>query len=47
MTQPRPHRVTLAQWLAAAAVWGLATYGLLAGKPERGQADRVHLIACR
>ena len=47
MTQRSPHRVTLAQWLAVVAVWGLAAYGLLAGKAAEGRADRVHLIACR
>ncbi|WP_426014786.1 hypothetical protein [Caulobacter sp. DWR2-3-1b2] len=47
MTKPAPHRAILAQWLAVAAVWGLAGYGVLAGKPASGQADRVHLIACR
>ena len=47
MTRARPHTVTLAQWLAVLAIWGLAGYGALAGKPADTTADRVHLIACR
>jgi hypothetical protein len=46
MTKPGPYSVTLAQWLAVLAVWGLAAYGTLAGKPAM-RPDPVHLIACR
>ncbi len=47
MSKPAPHSVTLAQWLAVLAVWGLAAYGALAGKPVDARRDQVHLIACR
>jgi hypothetical protein len=47
MTRIKPPAVTLAQWLAVAAIWGVATYGALVGKPAEATADRVHLIACR
>lgn len=46
MKQIRPDRVTLVQWLAVLAVWGLAAYGALAAHPEAGP-EPVHLIACR
>ncbi|WP_200952273.1 hypothetical protein [Caulobacter sp. Root655] len=47
MSKPAPHSVTLAQWLAVLAVWGLAAYGALAGKPVEARRDQVSLIACR
>ncbi|EJL36889.1 hypothetical protein PMI01_00863 [Caulobacter sp. AP07] len=47
MSKLAPHSVTLAQWLAVLAVWGLAAYGALAGKPAEARRDQVHLIACR
>jgi hypothetical protein len=46
MTKSALHSVTLAQWLAVLAVWGLAAYGALAGKPTE-RPDPAHLIACR
>jgi hypothetical protein len=45
MQTPRP--VTPAQWLAVLAVWGLAAYGALGGKPAEAGREQVHLIACR
>jgi hypothetical protein len=47
MSPPVPPRVTLAQWLAVLAVWGLAAYGALAGEPAEARRDPVSLIACR
>jgi hypothetical protein len=47
MNRTSPHHVTFAQWLAVLAVWGLATYGVLAGEPARSATDQAHLIACR
>jgi hypothetical protein len=41
------HRVTLAQWLAVLAVWGLVAYGALASPKAEARPDQVHLIACR
>jgi hypothetical protein len=47
MNRTTPHRVTLAQWLAVLAVWGLAGYGMLASPKAEARRDQVHLIACR
>jgi hypothetical protein len=47
MTVSPPPAVTLAQWLTVLAIWGLAGYGALVGKPAKVGADQVHLIACR
>ena len=47
MNRTKPHDVTLPQWLAVLAVWGLAAYGALAGRPAGAAMDRVHLVACR
>ncbi len=47
MTRARPHTVTLAQWLAVLAIWGLAGYGALASPKAEARRDQVHLIACR
>jgi hypothetical protein len=47
MNRSKPHQVTLAQWLAVLAVWGLAGYGALASPKTGTRGDQVHLIACR
>ena len=47
MSRTKPHDVTLAQWLAVLAVWGLVAYGAFAGRPADPATERVHLIACR
>jgi hypothetical protein len=47
MKRTRPHDVTLAQWLAVLAVWGLVAYGALASPKQETRRDQVHLIACR
>ena len=47
MNRPKPHQVTLAQWLAVLAIWGLAGYGALASPKTGARGDQVHLIACR
>jgi hypothetical protein len=47
MSPPVPPRVTLAQWLAVLAVWGLAAYGALAARPQDAPREPVRLIACR
>jgi len=47
MNRIKPAAVTLPQWLAVLAIWALAGYGALAGKPAEVGADQVHLIACR
>lgn len=47
MKPTKPHDVTLAQWLAVLAVWGLAAYGALASPKTGTRGDQVHLIACR
>ena len=47
MTRIKSAAVTLPQWLAVAAVWGLAAYGVLASSKAEPERDRVHLIACR
>jgi hypothetical protein len=47
MNRPSLHHVTLAQWLAVLAVWGLAAYGVMASPKAEARRDRVHLIACR
>ncbi len=46
MTPTKPPSVTLAQWLAVLAIWGLAAYGLIAaaaggGEAGPGSADRL------
>ena len=47
MDSTKPHRVTLAQWLAVLAVWGLVAYGLVTHPPAQARQDQVRLIACR
>jgi hypothetical protein len=47
MNRTTPHPVTLAQWLAVLAVWGLAGYGALASPKAEARREQVHLIACR
>lgn len=47
MNPTTPYAVTLAQWLAVLAVWGLAAYGILAPPQAEASRDQVHLIACR
>ena len=47
MTRTPPPAVTFPQWLAVLAIWGLAGYGALAGRPAEATAERVHLTACR
>ncbi|GGL44442.1 hypothetical protein [Caulobacter rhizosphaerae] len=47
MNRTKPSDVTFAQWLAVAAVWGLAGYGLLVAPKAEARRDQVHLIACR
>jgi|GEM_PF-4142881 len=42
-----PQTVTLAQWLAVLAVWGLAGYGLLAAPKAAAEQEQVKLVACR
>lgn len=46
MTRTQPKDVTLAQWLAVLAVWGLAAYGAFAAPRQTARPDRVQLIAC-
>jgi hypothetical protein len=46
MTRIKSPKVTLAQWLAVLAIWGLAAYGKFASKPAEPVTDQVHLIAC-
>lgn len=49
-TQPDPHPVTLAQWLAVLAVWAMALYGLV-GAPKASSdvrfAQATPDAACR
>ena len=47
MTKSALHSVTLAQWLAVLAVWGLVAYGALVHQPVEARQDQVRLIACR
>jgi hypothetical protein len=47
MDRTPPHRVTLTQWLAVLAVWGLVAYGVLASPQAEAERDQVRLIACR
>ncbi|KQY93758.1 hypothetical protein ASD21_09175 [Caulobacter sp. Root1455] len=47
MNRTKPHDVTLAQWAAVLAVWGLVAYGALAHAPAPTRRDQVRLIACR
>ena len=47
MNRTTPQPVTLAQWLAVLAVWGLAGYGALVLPKAEARSDQVHLIACR
>jgi hypothetical protein len=47
MSRTRPRHVTFTQWLAVAAVWGLASYGLLVTPKAEARRDQIHLIACR
>ena len=47
MKRTTPHDVTLAQWLAVLAVWGLAAYGVLASPRGEAGRDQVKLVACR
>jgi hypothetical protein len=43
---PPPLRTTLPQWLAVAAIWGLAVYGMAARVPADGPQP-VRLASCR
>jgi hypothetical protein len=47
MTSAKPSHVTLSQWLALLAVWGLAAYGALAAPRAEARRDQAHAIACR
>jgi hypothetical protein len=46
MNRTKPAAVTLPQWLAVLAVWGLVAYGLLVHPPVQARQDQVRLIAC-
>ncbi len=47
MDSTKPYRVTVPQWLAVLAVWGLVAYGLLAQPAAPARQDQVRLIACQ